>query len=450
MPATAYTVLTQLKNMTKDSQPNKKLTKTIVDAIPHPESGQCLYWDSELRGFGVRVTPGSKVYIVQKRVKGKTKRVKLGEHGVLTPDEARKEAIRHIAEMNKGEDPNQRKKEERARAKTLEDVWSDYKEERKLRPATQYLYEGALYRRCFKDWLSLPVTSITKDMVQKRHQKLTKSPGPRSNKEGAEAHANQAMRILRSLLNYAANAYEDSSGKPILPENPVKRLSQTKSWNKNKRRKTHIVKSDLKPWYQAVKELKHDTMRDFLILCLFTGLRRNEAASLRWENLNLEESYMWISEDVAKNHEEHRLPLPGHLVKMLKERKKKYFGKGVYVFPSQKDPTKHMTECKFSVKTVCETSGVKFMVHDLRRTFLTIGESLDLSHYALKRLANHKMSADVTAGYVVPNVERLRAPMEQISEFILEAVGEQPDKQQKQPISKGTRTTDTYQRLQSL
>ena len=59
------------------------------------------------------------------------------------------------------------------------------------------------------------------------------------------------------------------------------------------------------------------------------------------------------------------------------------------------------------------------MLHDLRRTFITIAESLDLSHYAIKRLVNHKISGDVTAGYVVADVGRLREPMQRISDRII-------------------------------
>ena len=46
-------------------------------------------------------------------------------------------------------------------------------------------------------------------------------------------------------------------------------------------------------------------------------------------------------------------------------------------------------------------SGVPFTLHDLRRTFITIAESLELSQYAIKHLVNHKTPNDVTAGYII-------------------------------------------------
>ena len=64
---------------------------------------------------------------------------------------------------------------------------------------------------------------------------------------------------------------------------------------------------------------------------------------------------------------------------------------------------------------------MKFCPHDLRRTFITVAESLDIPVYAIKHLVNHKMNNDVTAGYVIIDTERLRAPMQKITDFLLSA-----------------------------
>jgi hypothetical protein len=62
----------------------------------------------------------------------------------------------------------------------------------------------------------------------------------------------------------------------------------------------------------------------------------------------------------------------------------------------------------------------------LRRTFITIAESLDIPAYALKRLLNHKMNNDVTAGYIISDVERLRAPMQKVTDYMLKCMGVKP------------------------
>jgi len=75
------------------------------------------------------------------------------------------------------------------------------------------------------------------------------------------------------------------------------------------------------------------------------------------------------------------------------------------------------------MRKVINESGLSFSLHDLRRTFITIADSLDIPHYALKRLVNHSLGSDVTAGYIVSDIERLRAPMQKITDKILTGAG---------------------------
>jgi integrase len=77
-------------------------------------------------------------------------------------------------------------------------------------------------------------------------------------------------------------------------------------------------------------------------------------------------------------------------------------------------------EVKRFIDRVEERSGVRATSHDLRRTFSTIAESLDIPHYALKRLLNHRTDSDVTGGYIVHTPDRLREPVERVAQRILE------------------------------
>ena len=69
---------------------------------------------------------------------------------------------------------------------------------------------------------------------------------------------------------------------------------------------------------------------------------------------------------------------------------------------------------------VTKASGIAFTLHDLRRTFVTIAEGLDIPAYALKRLLNHKGGAEVTAGYIIVDTERLREPMQRITDYVFD------------------------------
>lgn len=68
-----------------------------------------------------------------------------------------------------------------------------------------------------------------------------------------------------------------------------------------------------------------------------------------------------------------------------------------YVFPGN-GAGGYIIEPRKQMAHVIKSSGIHFTVHDLRRTFITIAEGIDISAYALKRLMNHKMNGDITAG----------------------------------------------------
>lgn len=396
-----------------------RLIKSYVEKLPPAPPGKPqFYFDDDLKGFGLRVSGDVKSYIVQSRPNGKKVRVTIGRHGVFSAEQARIEAKKLLGNMAQGIDPQTVKATAKIKAITLGELFEPYKKARKLRPKTIYIYEGAL-KRCFGDWLEKPITEITKDMVQKRHETISNANGPRGK---GEAQANQAMRVLGSLLNYAASIYEDSAGNPLLAENPVKRLSQAKVWNRNNRRTDFIQREDLKPWFAAVLKLQNDVTRDFLIVCLLTGMRRNEVAQLKWTDIDLKSKILRLPADRTKNYEQHQLPLSDYLEDLLVRRNAANNArkeKSEYVFPGTGGEG-HLVEIKRAVQSVIDASGVKFMTHGLRRTFLTIGESLDVPHYTLKRLANHKFSGDVTGGYIQLTVDRLREPMQRITDAILE------------------------------
>ncbi len=394
----------------------QKLLKSFVDSVPLVATGQVFYRDSELKGFGLRVGKTGKVYIAESKVNGKVVRVSIGKHGVFTPEQARLRAREILLMMAKGINPLDEKKESRARSVTLEQALADFLSARKtLKPRTIADYQSTI--NCYlEDWKKKPLSEITKDMVAKRHTKI----GERS-----KAQANLTMRYIRAIFNFAAGQYENSKGEPLIPDNPVKRLSQTRAWYRIERRQSVIKTHELAAWYAAVMNIKNDatgknreTIRDYLLLVLFTGLRKEEAACLAWENVDLRAKTLTVKD--TKNHLDHTLPLSDFLFDMLQRRKAEAVNE--YVFPGA-NGVGRIIEQRKQMDRVTEESGVHFIIHDLRRTFITIAESLDISSYALKRLLNHKMNNDITAGYIINDVERLRAPMQKITDHLLKCMG---------------------------
>jgi integrase len=106
---------------------------------------------------------------------------------------------------------------------------------------------------------------------------------------------------------------------------------------------------------------------------------------------------------------------------MLKRRKDEAHQGEAWVFPSPRD-NGHLREPRHAIHQVTKLSGVEFTLHDLRRTFITLAESLDIPAYALKRLLNHRDSNDITAGYIVSDWERLRIPMNKIADALCQHI----------------------------
>jgi len=352
----------------------------IERKVKRPETGQVIYRDDELIDFGLRVTRGSMSYIAECRVNGINRRITIGPHGRLDPETAREEAQKLLSVMTRGRDPKEEEVKHKLSQITLGELLDDYLASRTLRPDSIRSFRDVI-RRCLGDWVPMPVADITKEMVESRHRELTSTT--RQGTSG-KAQANAAMERLCVLMNFAMNKYE-IEGKPITQKNPVDRLSQIRAWHRIPPRQNVIPDHKLACWYKVLISLRDTKIRDCLLLLLLTGLRRTEAATLRWSDVDLDGRVLTIRAEVAKNHHEHRLPLTEFLHTLLVQRQKKT-GNSEFVFPGRGDKG-HMVDSDHVIGGIAKQCEWKFTVHDLRRTFLTTAEMLEVPHYALKRLA---------------------------------------------------------------
>jgi integrase len=409
-------------------------TKATIDALPLPQAGQqAYYYDTKVRALALRVSPnGVKTFVVYRKHEGKPCRVTVGRYPDLTITQARDQSGGINSRFTLGINPVDEKKEATARSITLADAVKAFLASRKnLSPRTRYDYNRLLDTYLW-DWKDKRVAAITKDMVEKRHELIAKGMRipSKKGKDGwvdvaSETQANYTMRFLRAIINFSMVKYEDSQGKPLLPENPVRRLSQVRAWYPVERRQTVIKAHQIADWLTAVLGLESDAIngkaevvRDYLIFILLTGARRGEAAKLRKDDVDLKDRTFTLFD--TKNKQPHTLPLSDYLYLLAKRRVEADDSEFLF---SGTGKHGYLVEPKKQMMKVTKDSGVHFTLHDLRRTFASIAESLDISAYALKRLLNHKMKNDVTAGYIVTDVERLRRPMQMVTNFILQTAG---------------------------
>lgn len=381
-----------------------KLTKTTVEALPVPERGETLHWDCDLSGFGVRITStGIRSYIAQGRASGKSRRVTIGQHGrplndtsTLTADKARKIAMGLIAGFSNDIDPVIERQRKETLAVTLREVCDKYINERRTKKGGEL---AALTKRdiarhvnvSFSDWKDKPITAITRDLCSVRFTAMT---------EAGATQANQAFRILRSLLNFAREEYRPD-GLPILIENPVSVISGKIMWNPNNTRNGKIPLPKIGAVWNLLQHRRTaiDVMpsgqagADIVLFLMLTGCRWSEAAKLTWEHVNLEEGTWHIPD--PKNHNAVTFPISAPLLAILKDRP--HVKGNPHVFPSRiKTGNDFVDNAHHTLKVVSEIAGLNLTAHDMRRTFMSIGIKANIEMWKLKLLTNHISKGDVT------------------------------------------------------
>lgn len=376
-----------------------RLTKTAIDdaqpLIVDGAARQRLYLDTELKGFGLCVGARTKTFFVQRDVNGKTVRTTIGRYGVYTVAQAREEARELIIRMGKGINPNREKEQRRSTGVTFEDALDTHltsNKKRSERTITDYRYLADQY---LSDWLKRPLAEITRKDCRERHRKIGQDHGPYV--------ANSAFRVFRAAYNGALKIHEDLGVNPAIAVD----------WFPEERRKAAIPSADVAAWHAEVMGIANPVRRDYLRFVLLTGLRRESAACVEWSHIDWDNRALLIPR--PKGGRPFLLPLSTQLIELLKGRQEcadtaTMFPKSPWAFPAD-SKSGHITEPK-------EKLAVKFTIHGLRNTFITVAESLDTSPYAIKMLVNHSLpdKQDVTAGYISPELERLRAPMQAISD----------------------------------
>ncbi|MES9950052.1 MAG: integrase family protein [Candidatus Thiodiazotropha sp.] len=381
-------------------------TKRFLDDL-RPRKSRYYIYDVKVPQLGVTVYPsGSKSFHIRTTVHSQTKRIAIqkGRYPGMKIEQARKAALDLLSEVAGGDDPVEKRRGEKIVEVTLREILEKYLDERRdrqnnpLKPYTKKDYRKAM-DETFKDYLDKPLSDLTGELVLKLYK---------ARKEESPSRASNAARVLSALFNFARVEYRKADGESYFPTNPVDTIKERRLRYVAPRRKTHIAKENLRQWFDVVEAVDK---QDYLKFILLTGIRGGEADGLQWENISFDrESFTLVD---PKNRETVELPLPSSLKVRLYERRK---ASGLVFEVSD--------EGRWLRKTVIEKSGIVFTRHDLRRTFATMAEGMDISWLSVKRLLNHKtQESEVTAGYIVAGLDRLKSASKKVEEAILGAAG---------------------------
>ena len=425
--------------------PTAKLTRRLLDSIDNTTHKDVFYRDTMLSGFGVKVTPRNKIaFIAEARIKrGKSKRLTLGHYPMMNLEQARTIAQEKLLLLKQGDDPGEldkQKKEQRERdaaikvalSVSLSEVFDSYLQARNLKPKSIRDYTNTV-KLCFSDWMEQPVRDISRKHVEDRFYHIKKTAG--------KAQAAKAMRYLSAVLNYAKA--DEIDGERLIKENPCDVLKDKKIDRRIAPRTNYLDKPVLRELVEELYQVRHPdyvkqehritnlTVADYLVLLLFTGLRRDEATALEWDRVNLKDK-LFVIED-TKNGQTHVVPMSSPVEKMLLARSEAPDRHEQWVFLARGGKG-HLKEPRYQIAKISEIIGHKFTSHDLRRTFATLAESYGLDHYAIKRALNHK-TQDITETYIQGRAEKMRQLFDAIAhEIYMWTYEEPPDLDYPKPL----------------
>jgi integrase len=394
--------------------PKMKLTtKGAVDNLPHPATGQTLYWDTDLRGFGVLVGKRSKTFVMQRDINGTSRRISIGRYGDISLHKARQQAEQLAGTMRGGVDPVEEERAATAGSMTLREAWKLYEAHlsaKERSPVTRDGYWILLKTHC-ADWLDRPLAEITPAAAHARHVHIGTTRGKYA--------ANGTMRTLRAIWRRAQRAHSRLPGPPTVNVDFYKEKPRT------------AVVKDLAAWWRGVQAVDNPIRRDLFIFLLFTGCRSGEAKTLRWEQVDLEAGRVHFPKTKTEPFD---LPLSAFLVNLLKARRADEATRAVFgprcpwVFPAH-GASGHVHTAKPGARELKAFADI-WTPHTLRHTWITISENKVAMPPAHSRLlANHAVNAkgDAHMGYIHPDFDDLHKSQEMMSEFLLAAIQPTPE-----------------------
>ncbi len=249
-----------------------KITKRLVDRVETDPARDVLVWDTDVAGFGLRVTRGGvKSYVFQYKIHGRDRRMTLGEHGrALTLDAARKLAVTRRLAVQAGGDPAT-EAEAAAAAPTVRDLAARYLEEHasKKSASTRRAAE-MLFRLYLLPALgSRKVAAVTWSDLDALHRKLSHAPY-------------QANR----MLSLASKAWVLAARWGWFPRD-IPNPARGHDRHPEKARGRALDREQLAQLGAALDAEQDSTSVAALRFCLLTGCRPGEALTARWEDVDL-------------------------------------------------------------------------------------------------------------------------------------------------------------------
>lgn len=377
-----------------------KITKRSVDAAT-PAEKEFFLWDNELKGFGLRVySSGRKMYLVQYRASGRLRRVNIGLHGSVTPEIARREAMRHLSDVRHGADPAG-ERDRRKASPTMKEFGKRFLADHvalHCKASTYREYKRSIDLFIDPKFGSHRMTDITRADVVGLHQAMKDIP----------YQANRTLGVLSAMFTVAHSWEVRIDG--VNPCWKVKRYREEK-------RERYLTPDELARLGKVLNEAKDEPEAVHCIrLLLLTGCRLSEIQTLKWRYVDYRNGVLRLpdSKTGAK-----LVPIGKAVLETLKAIPK--IDGNPYVITGRKEG-QHLTDIQKPWRRLRKRAGLDDLrIHDLRHSFASDALQLGQDLTMIGRLLGHTQ-VQTTARYAHLKTDPVRSAADAVSDAVAQAL----------------------------
>jgi len=407
-----------------------KLTKRAIDAL-RPDSSRDLYfWDDDVPGFGLRIKPsGIRTFMAQYRnAHGRSRRLTLGRYGVLTPEQARRDAKLALADVARGGDPVELRAAERG-AMSMAELCDEYLERaengklitRRGKPkksSTLYIDRGRIQRhivpllgrRTVKDISQADINRFLSDVIGgKTAADIKTVKRGRAIVKGGQVAGSRTLGLLGAIFSYAV-----SQG--YRPDNPCTGVVRPS----DKKRKYRLDEEGYRTLEESLIEAEKNgepwQAIEAIRAIALTGCRRSEIEHLKRKEVDQRGSALRLAD--SKTDESIR-PVGKAALAALGEAMGRTISE--YVFPSPENTRKPYRGLPKAFRRIIGSRLPGLTPHKLRHAFGSAAEDLGLTVPTIGALLGHA-GHGVTQGYVHKVDSALVAAADRVSGYIARAM----------------------------
>ena len=404
-----------------------RLSKRVVDGIKPAEKGDTFVWDTEVKGFGLKVTDsGRRVYVFQYRIPGKRTpaRLTIGQHGdTWTTEQARNEAERLRGDMQRGVLPHERKREDeaaRSRAVTMAEFCECYFADGTAtkKASTVSVDRGRVRRHVLpllgkRKVAEITVSDVRRFMTDVANGKTAadERTGTRGRAivTGGKGTATRTVGLLGGIFSFAVQ-------EGIRSDNPARGVKRFP----DKKCKRYLSDAEFAKLGDALKEAEAAGVNRFAIAALralvFTGCRLSEILTLRWDEVDFQRSILQLADSKTGA----KVVVLGAPALELLAGLPKVQG-NPYVFPGEREG-KHLVGLPKIWARIRPRAGLDDVrMHDLRHSFASKGAGAAVGLLAIGKLLGHR-DPKTTARYAHLADDPTKVAADQVSGAIERAM----------------------------